>query len=183
MIAVMPTETFEILRYALRHGDGMPPFEWTVEFGDDAAIAQAWRAEPLHLATAEDVLTLLRGRRGGLWIAAGVAHDAARRARLPWVQAMAETILEFARSGAGGAMPAAPSDLRNYPYPIRAILTARHYVTTASPKYEPNSHDLVNVVPSGQAPSLRIGAWLRKHAPPPTWAEIRAHSERRRSRR
>lgn len=182
----MPTEPFEVLRYALRHGDGMPPFDWTVEFGDDAAIARAWRAEKTY-ATLQDVLYLLRGWEGLQLAAAAFATSEASRVRGEHRDAFRKVAAQARAVATGKGSDEDLADLRAWsrwhdtelPSGGKRILVAASMFCRDVSLSDANT-SLNSVVPLyPDTTRVEAGKWLSKHAPPPTWAEIHAHAARR----
>lgn len=182
----MPTEPFEVLRYALRHGDGMPPFDWTVEFGDDAAIARAWRAEKTY-ATLQDVLYLLRGWEGLQLAAAAVATSEAGRVRSQHRDAIRKVAALTRVVATGNGSDEDSADLRAWSRwseaslpagGVRVLVAARIFCRDEA--LQDANTSLNSVVPLyPDTTRVEAGKWLSKHAPPPTWAEIHAHAARR----
>lgn len=182
----MPTEPFEILRYALRHGSGAPPFDWTVEFGDDAAIARAWRAEKTY-ATLQDVLYLLRGWDGLQLAAAAVATSEASRVRglhrdaIRKVAALARIVATGKGSDQDSADLRAWSRRSEAGLPVggvRVMVAARIFCRDEALRdADASLHSVIPMYPD--TTRVEAGKWLSKNAPPPTWAEIHSYVARR----
>jgi len=175
------TDAFTPLLAALQSNQ-LPPFEWAVEFADNAAIAKGWRA---HRApeTACALLCALRGSRAAAWLAAAVATSAADRVRTsgswscagPWVREVAKIARVIARDGRTPAIYARLIELSRDPYAgaygslaLQAVQEAWHVLLVPT-------EQSVFVMRNGVKNMKPVNRWLCHHAPPPTWAEIRKH--------